>query len=247
MQLYLIRHAQSRNNALYVRSGSFDGRSPDPRLSEVGRAQAKLLAQFLAQGDPEAKTDAHDAFNQRGFGITHLYCSLLSRSIETALEISKAVNIPAVADCDLHEWGGVFELIEGDKNHRGLPGPNREYFEQNYPEMILPDSLDDGGWWNKPHEPKSAAFARASRLLDDLLAKHDGTDDSVALVTHAGFFHSLLSMITEIPLTPENDRWMTKVLFALNNAAITRLSFYDRGTILVYLNRVDFLPRELIT
>jgi 2,3-bisphosphoglycerate-dependent phosphoglycerate mutase len=247
MQLYLIRHAQSENNALYVRTGSFDGRNPDPRLSEVGRAQARLLARFLAQGDPEAKTDVHDAFNQRGFGITHLYCSLLRRSIETALEISEAVTIPAVAHCDLHEWGGVFELVENDEEHRGLPGPNRAYFEQNYPDLILPDSLGDRGWWNKPHEPKSEAFARASRLLEDLLAQHNGTDDSVALVTHAGFFHSLLSMITEIPLAPDNDRWMTKVLFAMNNAAITRVSFYERGTVLLYLNRVDFLPRELIT
>lgn len=247
MQLYLIRHAQSENNALYVRTGSFEGRNPDPRLSEAGRSQAKLLAQFLAKGNLEAKTDAHDAFDQRGFGITHLYCSLLSRSIETALEISESVNIPAVGHCELHEWGGVFELVENDEEHRGLPGPNRAYFEQNYPDLILPDSLGDRGWWSKPHEQKSEAFTRASRLLEDLLARHLGTGDNVAVVTHAGFYHSLLSVITEIPLAPDNERWMTKVLFAMNNAAITRISFNERGTILLYLNRVDFLPRELIT
>jgi len=247
MQLYLIRHAQSENNALYVRTGSFDGRDPDPRLSKVGRAQAKLLARFLTDGDPAAITDEHDAFDQHGFGITHIYCSLLRRSIETALEISSALEIPAAAHEDLHEWGGVFDIVGEDNEHRGLPGPDREYFESRYPDLQLPDSLSDLGWWDRPHEERHEAFNRATLFLDDLINRHGNSEDNVALVTHAGFYHSLLSEITEIPLDPENDRWLTKVLFALNNTAISRVSFLDFGVILVYLNRVDFLPRDLIT
>lgn len=247
MQLYLIRHAQSENNALYARTGSFDGRNSDPGLSEVGQAQARLLARFLKQGDPSAKTDEHDAFNRRGFGITHLYCSLLRRSIETALAVSSSLNIPAVADRDLHEWGGVFEIIGEEREYRGLPGPNRSFFEENYPALKLPDSLGEEGWWDRPHEPRHEAFIRASRFLEALLAQHGGSEDNIALVTHAGFYHSLITEITGLPLDPDNERWLTGILFAMSNAAVTRISFLERGIILVYLNRVDFLPRNLIT
>jgi hypothetical protein len=56
-----------------------------------------------------------------------------------------------------------------------------------------------------------------------------------------------MATISQIPLDPENERWMTGVLFAMNNAAISRVAFRDNGIVLAYLNRVDFLPKELIT
>jgi hypothetical protein len=34
---------------------------------------------------------------------------------------------------------------------------------------------------------------------------------------------------------------------SLNNAVITRIDFHTDGIGLVYLNRADFLPRDLIT
>ena len=246
MQLYLIRHAQSENNALYIRTGSYEGRNPDPRLSEVGRAQANILARFLAQGNPETDTDQHDTFDQRGFGITHLYCSLLRRSIETALEIAGSIDVPAVAHKDLHEWGGVFRIESGGE-YQGLPGPGRSFFETTYPELVLPETLSEEGWWNRPHEGKELAYERAKRFLEELKERHLGQESSVALVTHAGFFHSLMSLITELPLDQTNDRWLTRVLFAMNNAAITRVTFQVRGVVIHYMNRAEFLPRSLIT
>ncbi|MFN2187915.1 MAG: histidine phosphatase family protein [Candidatus Promineifilaceae bacterium] len=246
MQLYLIRHAESENNALYARTGSYEQRNPDPRLSETGHAQAQLLARFLDQANPEAKTDAHDTFDQRGFKITHIYCSLLRRSIETALAISEVLDIPAVAYPDLHEWGGMFELV-GEEERKGLAGPNRAFFSENYPDLVLPDSLDDEGWWSRPHEEKHETFPRAERVLRELLSLHKDFEDHVVLVTHAGFFHSLLTTLFEIPLDANNEYWGTKVLFAANNAAITRISINQRGVVMMYLNRVDFLPRGLIT
>ncbi len=247
MQLYLIRHAQSENNALYASSGSYDGRVTDPALSKTGLTQANILAQFLVRGEPSAKTDEHDTFNRRGFDITHIYCSLQRRSIETALAISKTLNLPAAADSDLHEWGGVFEIVGEDRDYVGEPGPNRSYFQEQYPTLVLPEDLGNEGWWNRPHEPRQDAFARARKYLDRLLKRHGASDDNIALVTHAGFYHSLMATISQIPLDPENERWMTGVLFAMNNAAISRVAFRDNGIVLAYLNRVDFLPKELIT
>ena len=54
----------------------------------------------------------------------------------------------------------------------------------------------------------------------------------------------LESFVLVSPPTKERrkERW-----FILNNAAITRIDFDARGTWLVYMNRADFLPRELIT
>lgn len=247
MQLYLIRHAQSVNNALYAASGSYHERSSDPILSEAGRAQAELLARFLGHGDPASETDEHDAFNRKGFGITHLYCSLLRRSVETALTISRSLNVPAIAELDLHEWGGIFEIIGENRDYVGLPGSNRAFFEEHYPTLILPESLNEDGWWSRPHEQRDEAFDRASRFLDELMTRHNGSEDNVALVTHAGFYHSLLTKISGLPLEPENDRWLTKVLFAMNNAAVSRIDFHEHGIVMVYLNRVDFIPRDLIT
>jgi hypothetical protein len=37
------------------------------------------------------------------------------------------------------------------------------------------------------------------------------------------------------------------VWFEKNNAAITRVDFSPEETVLVYLNRIDFLPNELVT
>ena len=46
MELYIIRHAQSSNNAL----ADERERVCDPHLTELGRQQAELLAAHLAAG-----------------------------------------------------------------------------------------------------------------------------------------------------------------------------------------------------
>jgi broad specificity phosphatase PhoE len=43
-------------------------------------------------------------------------------------------------------------------------------------------------------------------------------------------------------LPPENEHW-----FIMNNAAITRIDFHPDRVEVVYVNRVDFLPSELVT
>lgn len=82
-------------------------------------------------------------------------------------------------------------------------------------------------------------FPRAERFLNDLLARHLRTDDRVAVVSHGGFYNVLLRTIFKIA---RDDVWFEK-----NNAAITRVDFSPEETVLVYLNRMDFLPNELVT
>lgn len=235
MQFYFIRHAQSANNFLYDTTGSSVGRSEDPELTDVGCRQAELLAEFLARGN----SDPRDRLNRSGFGITHLYTSLMVRAVATATIIGRALNLAPVAWEDLHEGGGIYQedLQTGEKI--GLPGKDRIYFATHYPELVLPATMHETGWWNRPFEEYEQVFPRAERFLNDLLAQHGNTTDRVAVISHGGFYNVLMQTIFKIGRT---DVW-----FALNNAAITRLDFLGEQTVLVYANRTDFLPPELIT
>ena len=243
MQLYFIRHGQSQNNDLHARTGSNEGRSEDPELTEVGRRQAEILARFLGQAGSPELANPHNSHNVAGFGITHLYCSLMVRAIDTGIVVAEALDLPLTAWEDLHEIGGIF-LSAGDDGPTGLPGKPRAYFEAHYPQLALPDSVGSEGWWNRPFEDHDARISRAQRFLDKLLARHGHADERVALISHGGFYNYLLTVILDCPRAKERryERW-----FILNNAAITRIDFDDGAVRLDYMNRVDFLPSELIT
>ena len=51
MQLYFIRHAQSKNNVLWLKTKTNVGREPDPELSETGQLQKDYLAAYLAKSN----------------------------------------------------------------------------------------------------------------------------------------------------------------------------------------------------
>ena len=240
MQLYFIRHGQSENNALWRHTGSRQGRSEDPELTEVGRQQSEFVAQFLGRTDSVAAVNGRDTQNLTGFGITHLYSSLMVRAVATGTIIAKALDLPLVAWEDLHERGGIYLDDEQPGERIGQAGHNRAYFEAHYPDFVLPDSLDEAGWWNRPFEEPEQRLPRAQRFWRDLMERHGHTDDRVAVVGHGGFYNDLLAAILNLP--QREGYW-----FALNNAAITRMDFDGERIGLAYLNRVDFLPKELIT
>jgi len=247
MQLYFIRHGQSENNALWINTGSHIGRNEDPELTEVGRQQAEILAQFLRRADStlrpsftSTELSASDFQNVAGFGITHLYSSLMGRAVATGTIVANALDLPLAAWEDVYEWGGIYLKDEQTGERVGLPGRNRAYFEQHFPDLVLPDSLGEAGWWNRPFEETELRLPRAQRVLRDLLERHGGTDDRVAVVSHGGFYNYLLAAILDMP-GRESYR------FYLNNAAISRFDFTDEAIWLSYLNRVDFLPKELVT
>lgn len=243
MQLYFIRHGESENNARWTRTGSSVGRSEDAELTDIGRQQAQALAQYLADEDD--------------FDLTHLYCSLMVRAVATGTAIAEVLDVPLVAWTDLHEEGGIYLKDEASGERLGQPGKTRTYFERTYPDLVLPDSLGEDGWWNRPFEEHEARPARARRVLKELLARHGGTTDRVALVSHGGFYNQFLGAL--LGFTPRERIW-----FTLNNTAVTRIDFRrveedvdvadaenpagPRDLVrVVYTNRVDFLPEELVT
>ena len=240
MQLYFIRHAQSTNNALWAQNGSSDYRNEDPELTEIGRQQAVLLADFLSRGYRKGG-GVCEQDSQDGFQITHLYTSLMVRAVETGVLISRTIGIPPVAWEDVHEEGGIYLEDEASGELVGLAGKSRAYFREHYPELVLPEQMNDSGWWNqRPFEEDEARRRRAKRFLADLLVRHGDTPDRVAIVSHGGFYNLFIHTILERPA--RNGLW-----FTMYNTGISRLDIEEHGSSLVYHNRIDFLPRDLIT
>jgi 2,3-bisphosphoglycerate-dependent phosphoglycerate mutase len=239
MQFYFIRHGQSENNLLYLTTGGSDGRSDDPELTDVGCKQAKTLAQFLVRAAPPPPANLFDEQNLAGFGITHLYTSLMVRAVATGAMVASALNLPLLAWQDLHETGGIYHQNEQTGERTGRPGKNRAYFEEHFPGLRLPDSLGKAGWWDRPFEEREQRPARAERVIRELLDRHGGKEDHVAVISHGGFYNVLLRSIFKIE---REDCW-----FGLNNAAITRIDYSADGVALTYMNRADFLPKEWVT
>lgn len=240
MQLYFIRHAQSTNNAQWTQSGSANDRTEDPELTEIGRQQALLLADFLSRGYRKGG-GVCEQDSPSGFQITHLYTSLMVRAVATGVLISKAIGVPLVAWEDVHEEGGIY-LEDKDSGDRiGLPGKSRAYFQEHYPDLVLPEEMHDSGWWNqRPFEEPEARRRRTKGFLADLLVRHGDTPDRVAIVSHGGFYNLFIHTLLDLPA--RDGLW-----FTMYNAGISRLDIEDYGSSLVYHNRVDFLPRDLIT
>ena len=247
MELYFIRHGQSQNNENW---GNPDYKeNPDPALTEIGIEQASYVSEYLRNGQTLVKPNTWNIQNRFGFGLTHVYTSLMERAVCTAAPTARALGIPFAAWEQIHESGGIFGR-DGENKHKGLPGRSREYFVQNFPELLLPDHLNGTGWWNgRPFETEAECQLRARTFLADLLARHGDREGQpehrVAIFSHGGFFGHLICAILQVPwqeIIDANHIW-----FATNNCAISRFDFRDGGVSVSYLNRTDHLPDHLIT
>ena len=250
MELYIIRHAESENNALWAATMGDEGRTANPLITEKGHQQAKLLADFLADGNSEREPNFYARrHNRHGFHLTHLYTSLMLRAIATATYVSDRTGLPLHTWADIHERGGLHDQDPETGEKVGVEGPNRAYLAEQFPSLNLDDDLGELGWWNRPPETVEEAFPRALRVWETLLERHGGTDDHVAIVTHGGFFQSLLATLlgTDEPSTTVRSGVAPNTWFGLSNTGITRISFEPEYVAIRYLNRVDHLPTELIT
>jgi 2,3-bisphosphoglycerate-dependent phosphoglycerate mutase len=239
MQLYFVRHAQSTNNALWASTGSDQGRNEDPELTELGKRQARRVAEFLRSDGLGTGLGEDDIKNVGGFRISHLYSSLMLRAVQTGHAISEALGLPLHPWVDIHETGGMFleDPITGEL--AGKPGMSRGYFAQHYPRLVA-DTVNESGWWGRAFEAYEERRPRAERFLRELMERHGGTDHRVAIVSHGGFYNYLMACILNI--ADKENYW-----FAINNTAITRVDFQDGHKTIAYMNRTDHLPLEWIT
>ena len=79
MELFIIRHGQSGNNAL----ANIRDRSVDPPLTDLGERQAEMLATYVATGanqELSRETTGNTKYQLRqGLGITSLFTSPMYR------------------------------------------------------------------------------------------------------------------------------------------------------------------------
>ena len=246
MELYFIRHGQSINNANWNNADYQE--SPDPVLTEIGQEQAQILADFLKKHQTITNDREWNVQNRYGFGLTHIYTSLMERAAFTAAPIAQALDIPLIAWREIHEEGGIYSR-EDKLKVQGLPGRPRSFFMQNFRTLTLPDDLDETGWWNRPYEADEERQPRADQVLGELLPRHRDQEGQsvhrVALVSHGGFFMRLVCAMLKLP-------WRQAALglrswFILNNCSISRFDIFKNEINIAYLNRTDHLPDHLIT
>ena len=238
MELFIIRHAQSANNALPDQRL----RVVDPPLTEIGLRQAELVARHLARGiDHEtAPIEGQGTDAPAGMGIEQLYCSAMLRALQTATAIGRSLNLKPRVWVDIHEEGGMWldhGPAEGVRGHTGL---TRAEIAARFPDCELPEEITERGWWRFGQEERAPFLARAARVADRL--RSDALlDTRIALVTHGGFGAYLLRVLIGAPMD-------ANVFFHHDNTGITRVRFRADGRVSVrYQNRIDHLPPDLVT
>jgi 2,3-bisphosphoglycerate-dependent phosphoglycerate mutase len=236
MELTIIRHAQSTNNAL----PSPKNRVCDPQLTELGHRQAEILAQHLATGQRLAPWQA-DPFEQGGYSITRLYCSPMCRSLQTTQPIERALGLTPEVWIDIHERGGIY-LDHGEAGDTvGYPGKTRAEILSEFPSYALPEGITEQGWWrHQGREDRQTFYGRAIQVAFTL-RKWATSDERIALVTHGDFINGLLkALFNQLP--------GAGIAYRHLNAAITSICLQGDGKLTVaYLNRVDHLPPGLIS
>lgn len=172
MELLLIRHAQSFNNASFVAGSSV--RQPDPSLSGAGVTQARALA---------------SAWGLVGYPCPDvLLTSLMRRTIETIIPSADVLNLPVLAQTDTFEIGGPYEGAWA--NPVAHPGSSRAVLSALSTRVVLPDGVTDDGWHHSGFEPSDAWPRRAAALWQRLQTEY--ADSVVALVSHGAFGSHLL-------------------------------------------------------
>ncbi|TWU06407.1 histidine phosphatase family protein [Stieleria varia] len=233
MQLYLIRHAESGNNAVPTYQ-----RSEDPSITSVGRLQAEHLGNWI-------KTLRFDA----------MITSPFRRTLETTRTVLQANSKPS----DVRIWDSVFErggCYRGwnASNVAGARGMGRSEILNELSDVVgtltIDETIGETGWWGEqPRETDDAAIERTGIVAERLVrefggdgkgSSENGQSPVIVMVTHADFKRLLLSRLL--------DSKADAMRFGpLRNTGVTRLNYAKNQWQLDILNSVTHLPARLIT
>ena len=231
MDLFLIRHGESTNNALTDTSQ----RVADPELTATGQAQAERVAAYLAEGlhlTPVERTAG------RPF-LDRLYCSAMIRALHTAQAIGRAMESAPEVWVSIHEIGGMYLDHGGERGVVGYPGLTRAEIAARFPASVVPAEVGEDGWWNEGLETSQQIQHRAISTAAALLARVE-EKTRIGLVTHGGFMSRLLGALG-------NGLRGEGFYYEHANTAITRVSLRPAPALAVieYVNRTEHLPDEL--
>lgn len=219
MQLYLIRHAESENNAKPPYA-----RVEDPPITAVGKLQSEFLASWL-----------------RTLQIDALITSPFRRTLQTTRYLLN------VAPQRLHVWHDVFERGGCFRGHgpdatEGGPGLGRSEIQRliDHDDCQIDESISESGWWgSKDRETNDEVVARAKQVLGRLEQSFD-SGQAVVVITHADFKRCLLTEILGNVIDID-------CVGLLRNTGVTKLVYEHSRWSVQWLNSVTHLPPKLIT
>jgi broad specificity phosphatase PhoE len=161
MRCVLVRHAESIGNA----EGRLQGHA-EFNLTAAGRRQAERLFQ---------------RFQMEGLDPTHVYCSPLRRTLETARIVSRSWQAPLI------EWDALIEYDVGV-----FSGLSWENIGLQYPTMA--QAFRESGDWAvvEGAENLEQRCARGRRIVASLIEAHSATDVVVAF-SHGGILQHIIA------------------------------------------------------
>lgn len=166
--LLLVRHGQSTWNA----AGRIQGWA-DPPLDDIGRQQARQLAQRLIN---------------ESYNVAAIYTSPLARAWQTAEEVARPLKLVLHTDERLKE-NNVGQLT-------GLTGPE---IEQQFPEWIAQFRQAGAEWVPPPGGEDREGFAdRCVAAMTDIVARHP--EQTVVVASHGGALGVYLAHLLEMPM-----------------------------------------------
>jgi len=219
MQLYLIRHAESENNARLPYQ-----RVEDPSITAVGRLQADSLSRWL-----------------NTLPIDVLVTSPFRRALQTSRQIlDDGRSLRSMVWHDVFECGGCF-AGHGQTEIRPRPGLGRSLIQQELPTAQVDDTIGEAGWYvGRVKETDEETRVRAAAATRRFAETFGDSNVSVVAVLHADFIRTMLShMLLGVA---DAHRFGP-----LRNTGITKVDLTDGGWRLDWLNSVSHLPPKLIT
>ena len=240
MRLFFIRHGQSENNALWAIAQSNLERVSDPSITEIGRRQIEATARFMdfcITSDLSANTDPSCGFET---GNVILFCSLMTRAIQSGTIISQRLNLPLNAHLDIHENGGIYQENFETGERLGDKGLSSAELQEQFPDLRYPSEMKTDGWWGRPFEERELRRERAKKVLASLMDAYGTTSDTLIFVSHAGFYNYFMREVLGM-------RHDTQVWFEFFNGAVTLLNFDNSSVNVFYNNRYDFMPLDIVT
>ncbi|TWT76567.1 phosphoglycerate mutase [Planctomycetes bacterium CA13] len=222
MQLYLIRHAESANNAKPI----FE-RIEDPPITARGRLQS----QHLADWTKSLKIDA-------------LITSPFLRSLQTTRHIVDRVPQKVHIWHNVFERGGCFRGYRPDQTEGGIglgPAGIRKEASSSEDDCIVDETILDSGWWGgKDRETNEEAITRAREVVHRFIETFRDSGKIVVAVIHADFKRCLLDQML-------SETTHVGSLGPMVNTGITKVRYNGNRWQLHSLNSISHLPARLIT
>lgn len=157
-RLIVVRHAESVANT----EGFYQGQTYDTDLSPLGKKQAEALAK---------KTQV--------LGIKKIISSPLKRAYQTALKISKLINLPI----------DINDLVT-ETNHGVWEGKRKDWIRVNFPDEYA-------SWQTTPSQvvfPKGEAFIETFQRIESFLNNLPPEDEDMMVVTHDNIVRILVTL-----------------------------------------------------